>query len=356
VQATARCAARKPQNIAVQQRIATTRLADGTQIAYALAGEGPLLVYALGWLTHLELSWAMPPERAFYEALARGRTLLRYDKPGCGLSAPSSQPHSMELELQTLEAVTRAVGARQFDLLGTSMGAAVAASWAAAHPRSVARLVLYGGWVSGQQISSPDVQESVLGLVEKHWGLGSDVLGEIFAPGADAATRAAFITYQREAATPQTARDLLALCYQMDVSQVVPRIQVPTLVIHRDKDRAAPLEQGRQLAELIPGARFEVLPGRAHLPFIGDADALAGSIRRFLGLPALRRRATPTLTPRQREVAELIAQGLTNREIGGRLFITERSAESHVERIRDRMGFRSRAQIAAWYVASDRPA
>jgi pimeloyl-ACP methyl ester carboxylesterase/DNA-binding CsgD family transcriptional regulator len=338
----------------VQQRIAFTRLPDGTRIAYALAGQGPLLVYALGWLTQLDLSWAMPPERAFYEALAQGRTLLRYDKPGCGLSGPSSQPHSMELELQVLAAVTRAVGAQRFELLGTSMGAAVAASWAAAHPQSVSRLVLYGGWAQGQHISSPDVQEHVLGLVEKHWGLGSDVLSEIFAPGADAAIRAAFVRYQREAATPQTARDLLALCYQTDVSEAAARIEAPTLVIHRDQDRAAPLAQGRKLAELIPGARFEVLPGRAHLPFIGDADALAGSIRRFLGLPALRRRVTPALTPRQREVAALISQGLTNREIAGRLFITERSAESHVERIRDRMGFRSRSQIAAWFVASDR--
>ena len=106
------------------------------------------------------------------------------------------------------------------------------------------------------------------------------------------------------------------------------------------------------LAELIGGARFELLSGRAHLPYIGDVDALAAAIRRFLGLPALRRRAVPTLTPRQREVAALIAEGLTNRDIAARLYITERSAESHVERIRDRMGFRSRSQIAAWFVAT----
>lgn len=133
---------------------------------------------------------------------------------------------------------------------------------------------------------------------------------------------------------------------------MLPRIQAPTLVIHRDRDRAAPLAQGRALAQAIPGARFEVLPGRAHLPYIGDADALARLIRRFLGLPAQRRRAAVTLTQRQREVAALIAEGMTNREIAARLTITERSAESHVERIRDRMGFRSRSQIAAWFVAS----
>jgi pimeloyl-ACP methyl ester carboxylesterase len=95
----------------VEQRIAATTLRDGTEIAYALAGSGPFLVYAPGWLTHLEMSWAMPPERGFYEALARGRTLLRYDRPGCGLSGPSDRPHTMDLELETLAAVTRAAGA-----------------------------------------------------------------------------------------------------------------------------------------------------------------------------------------------------------------------------------------------------
>jgi pimeloyl-ACP methyl ester carboxylesterase len=335
----------------VEQRIAATTLRDGTEIAYALAGSGPFLVYAPGWLTHLELSWAMPPERGFYEALARGRTLLRYDRPGCGLSGPSSRPHTMELEQETLEAVTRAAGADRFDLLGISLGAPVAAHWAAAQPGRVDRLVLYGGWASGQQISSPDVQQHVLALVAEHWGFGSDVLAEIFAPGADAATRAAFRGYMREAAPAQTARDLLALSYQVDVSGQLPLVQAPALVIHRDRDRAAPLPQGRALAEGITGAQLEVLPGRAHLPYIGDADAIVRLVRRFLGLPSLRRAAVPALTPRQREVAALITEGLTNREIGTRLTITERSAESHVERIRDRMGFRSRAQIAAWFVA-----
>jgi pimeloyl-ACP methyl ester carboxylesterase/DNA-binding CsgD family transcriptional regulator len=335
----------------VEQRIATTQLRDGTEIAYALAGDGPFLVYVPGWLTHLERSWAMPPERGFYEALARGRTLLRYDKPGCGLSGPSEREPSLELELETLEAVLHAAGAERFDLLGTSLGAPVAARWAADHPASVTRLILYGGWARGQEISAPDAQKLVLGLVARHWGLGSDVLGDIFAPGAEAGTRAAFTGYMREAASPATASRLLALSYQVDVSDALPRVQAPTLVVHRDRDRAAPLSQGQALAAGIPGARLEILPGRAHLPFIGDADALAAVIRRFLGLSSLRRPAVPTLTPRQREVAALVAEGLTNREIGTRLFITERSAESHIERIRDRMGFRSRAQIAAWHVA-----
>ena len=337
----------------MEQRIATTDLPGGGRVAYALVGHGPFLVYAPGWLTHLEMGWALPPERGFYEALARGRTLVRYDQPGCGLSGGNARRPSMELELEALAAVVEAVGAVRFDLLGVSLGAAVAACWAADNPDRVDRLVLYGGWVRGQEIASGTVRAHVLGLVAEHWGLGSDVLADIFAPDADVATRAAFVRYQREAATPDLARDMLAMAYDVDVTAALGRIQSPTLVVHRDRDRAAPVEQGRSLAERIPDARFAQFPGRSHLPFIGDVDALAAEIRRFLGLAPLRRRAVPTLTARQREVAALVADGLTNREIAARLFITERSAESHVERIRARLGFRSRSQVAAWFAAGN---
>jgi pimeloyl-ACP methyl ester carboxylesterase/DNA-binding CsgD family transcriptional regulator len=338
----------------VRQRIGRTRLPDGTGIAYALAGEGPYLVYVPGWLTHLELSWAVPMQRGFYETLARGRTLVRYDQPGTGLSGPYDRPYTMELGRQTLAAVVAAIGARKFDVFGISLGAPVAADWAARYPSTVDRLVLYGGWVRGADLASPAIREHVLALVTGHWGLGSGVLADIFLPGADAAAREMFKRYQRESAPAHTARAMLELCYRVDVSGILERIRAPTLVIHRDRDRAAPPAQGRALAAGIPGARLEVVPGQAHFPYVEDADTVARLVRRFLGLPALRRPAAASLTPRQYEVAALVADGLTNREIAGRLFITERSAESHVERIRDRMGFRSRAQIAAWYATSGR--
>jgi pimeloyl-ACP methyl ester carboxylesterase len=305
-----------------------------------------------GWLTHLELGWAIPAERGFYESLARGRTLVRYDKPGCGLSGRTSRPYSIDLESEALDAVVSTLGPTAFDLVGTSFGAVVAARWAADHPDRVRRLTLYGGWLDGAAVADPEVRKHVLGLVEQHWGLGSDVLADIFAPDADPSVRSAFVRYQREAATPELARDMLATTYGVDITEAAGRIRAPSLVLHRDRDRAAPVAQGRALADAIPGAQWRVLAGRSHLPYVGDADALSRAIREFLGLPALRRSVLPTLTARQREVAALIAEGKTNREIAVRLSITERSAESHVERIRDRMGFRSRAQIAAWHVAS----
>ena len=128
----------------------------------------------------------------------------------------------------------------------------------------------------------------------------------------------------------------------------------PTLVLHRRGDRAAPAEQSRVLAGAIPDAVLVELEGRSHLPAMGDAEAVVDQVRRFLGLPRLRRAVPTSLTPRQAEVAALVAVGLTNRELAERLGISERSAESHVERIRDRLGFRSRSQIAAWVVAGGR--
>jgi pimeloyl-ACP methyl ester carboxylesterase/DNA-binding CsgD family transcriptional regulator len=261
----------------------------------------------------------------------------------------------MERELGALRAVIEATGVTRFDLLGVSSGAAVAAKWAATEPATVSRLVLYGGWPYGPQVAAPEIRQHVLGLVRQHWGLASDLLADVFAPDADTATRAAFTRYQRESASAATACAMLEMAYRIDVRADLPRIAAPTLVVQRDRDRAVPLDQGRRLAAGIPGARFEELAGRSHLPFIGDVPALTHVIRRFLGLPARHRGAAPTLTARQREVAALIAQGCTNREIGARLGITERSAEAHVERIRYRMDFRSRAQIAAWYTAVSGP-
>ena len=338
----------------MRQRLGTVPLRNGGRVAYALTGTGPFLLVSPGWLGHLELGWAIPAERMFHESLSTGRTLVRYDRPGCGLSDPYDGPRTMALELETIAAVTGAVEADRFDVLGWSLGAAAAAQWAADRPETVARLVLYGGWATGELIGDEASKQHVLGLLATHWGLGSDLLTEIFAPDADAGTRRSLAQYQRAASSSETAVALLRLAYELDVRPALGQVRAPTLVLHRRGDRAAPIGLGRALAEAIPGAALEELEGRSHLPALGDAQSVVDAVRRFLGLPPLRRTVATGLTPRQTEVAALVADGLTNRELAQRLGITERSAESHVERIRLRLGFRSRSQIAAWYVAQVR--
>lgn len=330
--------------------MARVTLTDGSRVAYASAGAGPPLVYAMGWLSHLELSWGLPAERAFFEALAQGRRLVRYDRAGCGLSVPALTPPSLAFELAQLGAVCGTLKTERFDLIGTSLGALVAVAWAATHPNTVRRLVLYGGWAHGGALSTPKVHDHLLGLIESHWGLGSEVLTDIFAPDADAATRAEFAGYQRASSSAATARAAFDLCYQLDVRELLSRVQAPTLVVHRSHDRAAPVAQARVLAEGIAGSSMVLLAGRSHLPYVGDRAELVRVIRGFLGLRTTRRRGE-VLTARQREVAALVSQGHTNRQIAARLGIDERSAEGHVERIRTRLGCRTRSQVAAWFTA-----
>jgi len=340
-------------NVFVDQRLGLASLEDGTTVRFAVVGAGPVAIYVPGWVSHLELGWALPAEREFYEGLAAGRTLVRYDRPGCGLSGKTDRPDLVELELEVLERVAAAVGADRFDLIGTSFGAPLAVRWAARHPDSVNRLILYGGWVDGDGVAAPAVREHVLGLIDQHWGFASDVLTAIFAPDADAGFRALFSRYQRESTSAAFAHRLLAACYDIDVAEDLGRITAPTTVIHRKDDRAVPLAEGERLASGIDGSKLRVLAGRTHVPFVGDAHSVLNAMRGGLGLPPLDHGTPPTVTPRQLEVAALVAQGWSNRQIAEELVITERSAESHVERIRARLGFRSRAQIAAWYIATN---
>jgi pimeloyl-ACP methyl ester carboxylesterase/DNA-binding CsgD family transcriptional regulator len=340
----------------VEQSVASAHLPDGTSVAYATAGTGPPLLLVGGWLSHLELSWALLEERSFLEALAFGRTLVRYDRPGCGMSdRPREAGWSMDLEHESIHAVMAAVGGSEFDLMGSSLGVPVAIDWATRHPETVNRLLLYAGWARGEDVATPQVREHVVGLIRSHWGLGSDVLTSIFAPDASAGTRAVLASYQRQASSAEMAARLLLACYEVDVVDRLGDVAAPTLVLHREHDSAAPLEQSQFIASRIKGARLVELPGRSHLPYIGDVDALLAEIRQFLGLPSLRKTAVPTLTKRQNEVADLVSQGLTNRDIAQRLGIDERSAEGHVERIRHKLGVRSRAQIATWWVAARAP-
>jgi len=212
----------------MEQKLGSTRLPGGTTIAYATAGGGPLLLFIGGWLSHLELSWALPAERHLFEGLARGRTVIRYDRPGCGLSdRPTQASASLESELDVVAAVIAATDAERVDVMASSLGVPVAVAWAARHPETVDRMVLYGGWARGTDIAPAPVREHVVGLVASHWGLGADVLTDIFAPEASVGTRSALAAYQRHASSAETAANLLELCYHIDVTDSLGQVTAP---------------------------------------------------------------------------------------------------------------------------------
>jgi pimeloyl-ACP methyl ester carboxylesterase/DNA-binding CsgD family transcriptional regulator len=323
----------------------------GARIAYAVAGTGPPLLVPAAWISHLELLWQDPAYRGFFTPLAGARTVVQYDRPGCGLSEPWPGPQELDTDVDVLLGVADRLGLERVDLLGISVGAPVSVTFAARFPERVGRLVLYGGYADGAQIAAPEVRAAMLGMIRAHWGLGSEVLADVFLPEGTAESRSVFARLQREAASARLAVELLAQCYRTDVTDLLDRVTAPTLVLHRRDDRAIPYRAGRELAVRIPGARLVSLPGRSHFPYAGDAAAVVRAILEFLGsapaVPLPRRPAE--LTARQLQVAALVAEGMTNRQIAQRLGIEERSAEGHVERIRSRLGVTSRAQVAAWW-------
>ena len=330
----------------------------GVRVAYATVGRGPALVVPAAWIGHLEIAWQDPAVRAFFAPMAACRTVVAYDKPGCGLSDPWPAPQTLDSDLEVLRAVIDHLELDRVDLLGLSMGAPVSVAYAVRHPEGVDRLILYGGFANGHEVASAEVRTAMIELVRAHWGLGSDVLADIFLPDGTAETKVRFAELQRQSTTAEVAAELLAQCYEIRVDDLLDRVAAPTLVLHRRDDRAIPYRLGRDLAARIPGARLVSLGGRSHWVYTGDATAVVREILEFLGAPHSALPSRPAdgppaaLTARQLQVAALVADGLTNRQIAGRLGIEERSAEGHVERIRQRLGVRSRAQIASWWASS----
>jgi pimeloyl-ACP methyl ester carboxylesterase len=137
----------------------------GLRVAYAMVGQGPGLLVPPGWIGHLELLWQDPLVRAFYLPLARHRTVVRWDRPGCGLSDPSPDPPSLEEDLEVLEAVADQLGLDCFDLLGISMGAPTSIAFATRHPDRVGRLVVYGGFANGQELGPGEARTAMMDLM-----------------------------------------------------------------------------------------------------------------------------------------------------------------------------------------------
>ncbi len=315
------------------------------RVAYATVGAGPPLLCDPGWVTHLTGQLELFSYGPFLEHLAERFTVIRYDKPGCGLSGAGGADLSFDGQVAAALAVADAAHAGRFSLFGASQGGQVAAAIAARHPGRVAALAVYGMCASGADQAPAEVRDSIVALVRANWGLGSKVLTGIFIPEPAPAEVEALTRLQRAAASAEVAGRLLEVYYGTDIRGMLPAVQARTMVLHREADPATRFELGREVATLVPGAALVPLPGSGHLYYHGDWRPVLDALLGFLGEPAA---GGPPLTGRELEVAGLVAEGLTNHAIARRLAIAPRTAEAHVENIRRKLGVRSRAQIAAW--------
>jgi pimeloyl-ACP methyl ester carboxylesterase/DNA-binding CsgD family transcriptional regulator len=322
------------------------------RVAYEVRGVGPPLVAPAWWVSHLELDWQSERFWRFWEGVADGYSLIRYDRLGVGLSDRSLRESDLTLdrEVATLRALVDALELERVSLIGGSSGSCAAVAFAAASPERVERLVLYGSYPDGAEITTPDVADAILAAVRAHWGLGSRVLSDIFLGDADPDEHERFARLQRESATAETAAALLSLAYRLDVRAQLPLVRAPALVVHRRDDRAVPYALGRQVAAAIPGATFSPLQGSAHLPWHGDADSVVRACREALA-PVQPSRSSEQdavlLSSREREVLACIARGLSDREIAEDLVLSPHTVHRHVANIRRKLGRPSRTAAVA---------
>jgi pimeloyl-ACP methyl ester carboxylesterase/DNA-binding CsgD family transcriptional regulator len=329
---------------------------DARRIASAVVGSGPAVVLPAWWVSNVAEDWYFDPFRRFVEGLAAGRTVVRYDRVGTGMS-DRERPHQTftpEFELATLRAVLDELGLERVTLMGISCGGCTAVSFAARWPERVDRVVLYGSYADGHALGPPEVRKGMVDLVRSHWGLGSRLLADMFGPSWSPETRAAFTSSQRSCADAAVAAGLLELIYGTDVREDLPRMRAPALVLHREHDRAMRLKGAREVAALLPHAELVTLPGDAHLPWHGDGDAVLRAVAPFLGIkaPAAPAREPDAdgldqLSEREREVLGLVAQGLSDAQIAERLVISPHTVHRHVANILAKLRLPTRAAAAA---------
>jgi pimeloyl-ACP methyl ester carboxylesterase len=263
--------------------------ADDTNIAYQVHGEGPLdLVLVSGFVSHVELIWEEPSIARFLRRLSSFSRLILFDKRGQGLSDRLGRPPTLEESMDDLRAVMDAAGSERAAILGISEGGPMSTLFAATYPDRAVSLVLYGTFP--RLVRTPDFPEGIsqrgmdalLERVSAEWG--GPVGVDVWAPSerGNREFENWWARLLRQGTSPHGAIELMELLRDIDVRAVLPAIDVPTLVLHREADRVVPIRMARYMEARIPAARLVELPGADHLPWVGDQDALLDEAEEFL--------------------------------------------------------------------------
>ena len=263
-----------PARAIPQQEVHFCTASDGVRIAYAMAGQGPPLVKAANWLNHLEYDWQSPIWSNLFRKLAGQHRLIRYDERGNGLSDRDVGDISFDAFVHDLECVVEAVGLNRFALLGISQGCAVSIVYAIRHPGRVSHLVLLGGFAHGRAKRDPEDFKTRLSLVRQGWGRENPAFRQFFTstfvPDGTPEQMQWLNDLQRITTSPENAVRIMQATSNVDVTDMLPRVTVPTLVLHCRNDAAIPFDEGRTLAAGIPGARFVALESRNHMLLEGE--------------------------------------------------------------------------------------
>lgn len=345
----------------MQQTIRFIKSSDGVRLAVATSGSGAPLIKSANWLSHLEFDWQSPVWRHWFRFLSDGRELVRFDPRGCGLSDWDVEDMSHAAQVADLEAIIDSVGLDRFPLLGVSQGGAACIEYAVRYPERVSQLVLYGCYAEGWAQRDAETRargEALNVLIREGWGQENPAFRQLFAslfiPDASPEQIRWFSDLMRTTTRPDIAVRILESFGQINVRALLPKVRVPTLVVHARNDARIPYEQGRLLATEIPDARFVTLESRNHI-LIETEPAWARfqeAFDAFLGKPSSRPKTPvegeyvdlPELTARENVILKLVASGAANSDIARQLFISEKTVRNHLTNIFEKLGVDSRAK------------
>lgn len=336
----------------MQQDIRFCTSADGVKIASTSTGSGTPLVRAGTWLSHLECDARHQEPQANIRALSRTHTFVRYDSRGCGLSDRKVDSLTFEDGVKDLEAVVTSRGLKRFALLGISMGAATSIAYAVRHPEQVSHLILVNGFAtsvfSTPKVSERAMQEAqlVLKSAEVGWNSAKSVFRKVFVAqllGNPTPQQQHELEERMQLSmSPEMAVAYLRNNYAINVKDLCSQVTVPTLAFQCRKDEMIGFEQGRKMAASIPGARFVALEAQGHILLSTEPamKVFEAEVHAFLGDAG----TVPQLTPRQTEVLQAVARGLTDKQIAKAMDLSPRTVEMHVSGSMKALGCTTRAE------------
>jgi pimeloyl-ACP methyl ester carboxylesterase len=262
-------------------------LSGDVNIAYQTLGEGPIDIIGVpGLCSHIEFSHEFSGYTASLRRLSKFARVVTFDKRGQGLSDRISGAPSLEERMDDVRAIMDEIGSRRAVLLGFSEGCPMSILFAATYPERVSHLVLFGGFARAADLwppgLTPDVMEARVAQRVRSWGNG-DMMKMVAASQAlDQNAVAVLAKFERLASSPGALKTILLLNRQIDVTSILPTVQVPTLVLNRRTDAVVPVALGSKMAAQIPGARYIEYPDGDHAFWTGDTETLVGDIEEFV--------------------------------------------------------------------------
>src|SRR5438128_3156028 len=267
----------------MEPRIKYAKTSDGVSIAYWTLGSGGTPLVLLPWIpfNHVQLNWENPENRRFYERLSSARQIISYDGRGSGLSDREAN-FGLDTHVLDLEAVLYKLGILQVDLWAFLTSGPVAISYAATHPEHVSHLVLWCSFSRGSDLLASRQSQGLVGLIDKDWALFTETAASVMFGWSAVDPARQFARYMRESATPEMVRASLAVLAELDVSDLLPKIRCPSLVLHRRHIEYLRLDAAKLLASRIPDAHLVAFDGDSTQMY-SDTDAILTAVEGFLG-------------------------------------------------------------------------